>query len=96
MKLPHVWLVVKCFLAVLFSIPDIEFNCPFSYYPLYPPAEEANMDYDKFQQFGQMNLTPDILIVPSELRYFIKVNNLFFRYVDTVSNKRLFQFWLEN
>ncbi len=32
------------------------------------------MDYDKFQQFGQMNLTPDILIVPSELRYFIKVN----------------------
>ncbi|RXN34576.1 DNA polymerase alpha subunit B [Labeo rohita] len=43
-----------------------------SYYPLYPPAEEVNMDYDKFQQFGQMNLTPDILIVPSELRYFIK------------------------
>uniref|UniRef100_A0A671PL78 DNA polymerase alpha subunit B n=1 Tax=Sinocyclocheilus anshuiensis TaxID=1608454 RepID=A0A671PL78_9TELE len=34
-----------------------------SYYPLYPP----------FQQFGQMNLTPDILIVPSELWYFIKV-----------------------
>uniref|UniRef100_A0A8C1NHS3 DNA polymerase alpha subunit B n=1 Tax=Cyprinus carpio TaxID=7962 RepID=A0A8C1NHS3_CYPCA len=43
-----------------------------SYYPLHPPAEEVNMDYDKFQQFGQMNLTPDILIVPSELRYFIK------------------------
>uniref|UniRef100_A0A671QU50 DNA polymerase alpha subunit B n=1 Tax=Sinocyclocheilus anshuiensis TaxID=1608454 RepID=A0A671QU50_9TELE len=43
-----------------------------SYYPLYPPAEEVNMDYDKFQQFSQMNLTPDILIVPSELRYFIK------------------------
>ncbi|XP_026125061.1 DNA polymerase alpha subunit B [Carassius auratus] len=43
-----------------------------SYYPLYPPVEEVNMDYDKFQQFGQMNLTPDILIVPSELRYFIK------------------------
>uniref|UniRef100_A0A9R1SIZ9 DNA polymerase alpha subunit B n=2 Tax=Cyprinus carpio TaxID=7962 RepID=A0A9R1SIZ9_CYPCA len=43
-----------------------------SYYPLYPPAEEVNMDYDKFQQFGQMNITPDILIVPSELRYFIK------------------------
>uniref|UniRef100_A0A8C2FPU0 DNA polymerase alpha subunit B n=1 Tax=Cyprinus carpio TaxID=7962 RepID=A0A8C2FPU0_CYPCA len=43
-----------------------------SYYPLHPPAEEVNMDYDKFQQFSQMNLTPDILIVPSELRYFIK------------------------
>ncbi|XP_057212581.1 DNA polymerase alpha subunit B [Triplophysa rosa] len=43
-----------------------------SYYPLYPPAEEVNMDYEKFQQFGQMPLTPDILICPSELRYFIK------------------------
>ncbi|KAA0714255.1 DNA polymerase alpha subunit B [Triplophysa tibetana] len=43
-----------------------------SYYPLYPPAEEVNMDYEKFQQFGQMPLTPDILIAPSELRYFIK------------------------
>lgn len=43
-----------------------------SYYPLYPPAEEVNMDYEKFQQFSQMPLTPDILIVPSELRYFIK------------------------
>lgn len=32
------------------------------------------MDYEKFQQFGQMPLTPDILIAPSELRYFIKVN----------------------
>uniref|UniRef100_A0A673KGH4 DNA polymerase alpha subunit B n=1 Tax=Sinocyclocheilus rhinocerous TaxID=307959 RepID=A0A673KGH4_9TELE len=50
-----------------------------SYYPLYPPAEEVNMDYDKFQQFGQMNLTPDILIVPSELRYFIKVNHSHFQ-----------------
>ncbi|XP_051965080.1 DNA polymerase alpha subunit B-like [Xyrauchen texanus] len=43
-----------------------------SYYPLYPPAEEVNMDYEKFQHFGQMAITPDILIVPSELRYFIK------------------------
>ncbi|KAF7667628.1 hypothetical protein LDENG_00054650 [Lucifuga dentata] len=43
-----------------------------SYYPLYPPVEELNMDYEKFQSFGQMPLTPDILITPSELRYFIK------------------------
>ncbi|XP_028272481.1 DNA polymerase alpha subunit B [Parambassis ranga] len=43
-----------------------------SYYPLYPPVEEVNMDYEKFQSFGQMPLTPDILIMPSELRYFIK------------------------
>ncbi|XP_029021733.1 DNA polymerase alpha subunit B [Betta splendens] len=43
-----------------------------SYYPLYPPVEDVNMDYEKFQSFGQMPLTPDVLIIPSELRYFIK------------------------
>ncbi|MEQ2315336.1 DNA polymerase alpha subunit B [Ameca splendens] len=43
-----------------------------SYYPLYPPTEEVNMDYEKFQIFGQMLLTPDVLVVPSELRYFVK------------------------
>lgn len=49
--------------------------CVSSYYPLYPPVEEVNMDYEKFQSFGQMPLTPDILIIPSELRYFVKVQN---------------------
>uniref|UniRef100_A0A665XEE2 DNA polymerase alpha subunit B n=1 Tax=Echeneis naucrates TaxID=173247 RepID=A0A665XEE2_ECHNA len=43
-----------------------------SYYPLYPPVEEVNMDYEKFEIFAQMPLTPDILIIPSELRYFVK------------------------
>ncbi|MFT7814588.1 DNA polymerase alpha subunit B [Arapaima gigas] len=43
-----------------------------SYYPLYPPVEEVNMDYEKFQSHGQMPVTPDVLVVPSELRYFIK------------------------
>ncbi|XP_069550593.1 DNA polymerase alpha subunit B isoform X1 [Brachyistius frenatus] len=43
-----------------------------SYYPLYPPVEEVNMDHEKFQSFGQMPLTPDVLIIPSELRYFVK------------------------
>ncbi|XP_056457033.1 DNA polymerase alpha subunit B [Gadus chalcogrammus] len=43
-----------------------------SYYPLYPPVEDMNMDYEKFQSYGQMPLTPDVLVVPSELRYFIK------------------------
>uniref|UniRef100_A0AAY4E226 DNA polymerase alpha subunit B n=1 Tax=Denticeps clupeoides TaxID=299321 RepID=A0AAY4E226_9TELE len=43
-----------------------------SYYPLYPPAEEVNMDYEKFQSYGHMPINPDVLVVPSELRYFIK------------------------
>ncbi|KAF3838507.1 hypothetical protein F7725_010275 [Dissostichus mawsoni] len=34
-----------------------------SYYPLYPPVEEVNMDYEKYQSFGQMPLTPDVLNV---------------------------------
>ncbi|XP_058505261.1 DNA polymerase alpha subunit B [Solea solea] len=43
-----------------------------SYYPLFPPVEDVNMDYEKFQCFAQMPLTPDVLIIPSELRYFVK------------------------
>ncbi|KAJ8014897.1 hypothetical protein DPEC_G00020550 [Dallia pectoralis] len=43
-----------------------------SYYPLYPPVEDINMDYEKFQSYGLMPVCPDVLIVPSELRYFIK------------------------
>ncbi|XP_069750264.1 DNA polymerase alpha subunit B isoform X2 [Narcine bancroftii] len=43
-----------------------------SYYPLYPPAEEMNVDYECFQLYAQLPVTPDILIMPSELRYFVK------------------------
>ncbi|XP_039624981.1 DNA polymerase alpha subunit B [Polypterus senegalus] len=43
-----------------------------SYYPLYPPAEEMNIDYENFQLYAQMQVTPDVFIVPSELRYFVK------------------------
>lgn len=43
-----------------------------SFYPLYPPMEDVNLDYERLQYFGQMQLTPDVLILPSELRYFVK------------------------
>nr|XP_056708837.1 DNA polymerase alpha subunit B [Euleptes europaea] len=43
-----------------------------SYYPLYPPAEEINIDYEKFYHYAQLPVTPDVLITPSDLRYFIK------------------------
>ncbi|MEE6512583.1 hypothetical protein FKM82_019659 [Ascaphus truei] len=43
-----------------------------SYYPLYPPSEEINIDYESFYNYAVMPVTPDIFIVPSELRYFIK------------------------
>ncbi|XP_041037923.1 DNA polymerase alpha subunit B isoform X2 [Carcharodon carcharias] len=54
---------------VLFHMGTEEIN---SYYPLYPPAEEMNIDYECFQLYAQIPVTPDVLIVPSELRYFIK------------------------
>ncbi|XP_015267422.1 PREDICTED: DNA polymerase alpha subunit B [Gekko japonicus] len=43
-----------------------------SYYPLYPPAEEINIDYENFYYYAQLPVTPDVLITPSDLRYFIK------------------------
>uniref|UniRef100_A0A452HUX8 DNA polymerase alpha subunit B n=1 Tax=Gopherus agassizii TaxID=38772 RepID=A0A452HUX8_9SAUR len=43
-----------------------------SYYPLYPPSEEMNVDYENFYNYVPLRVTPDVLIVPSELRYFVK------------------------
>nr|8G99_B Chain B, DNA polymerase alpha subunit B [Xenopus laevis]8G9F_B Chain B, DNA polymerase alpha subunit B [Xenopus laevis]8V5M_B Chain B, DNA polymerase alpha subunit B [Xenopus laevis]8V5N_B Chain B, DNA polymerase alpha subunit B [Xenopus laevis]8V5O_B Chain B, DNA polymerase alpha subunit B [Xenopus laevis]8V6G_B Chain B, DNA polymerase alpha subunit B [Xenopus laevis]8V6H_B Chain B, DNA polymerase alpha subunit B [Xenopus laevis]8V6I_B Chain B, DNA polymerase alpha subunit B [Xenopus lae len=43
-----------------------------SYYPLYPPNEEINIDYEALYSYTPMPVTPDVFIVPSELRYFIK------------------------
>ncbi|KAM9258895.1 DNA polymerase alpha subunit B [Morus bassanus] len=43
-----------------------------SYYPLYPPSEELNVDYENFYSYASLPVTPDVLVTPSELRYFIK------------------------
>ncbi|KAJ6654258.1 hypothetical protein lerEdw1_007355 [Lerista edwardsae] len=43
-----------------------------SYYPLYPPAEEMNVDFESFCLYAPLPVTPDVLITPSDLRYFIK------------------------
>ncbi|XP_066282662.1 DNA polymerase alpha subunit B-like isoform X2 [Branchiostoma lanceolatum] len=43
-----------------------------SYYPLYPPSEEVNIDYEHYEQFCRLQTTPDVLILPSDLRYFVK------------------------
>uniref|UniRef100_A0A8C5R692 DNA polymerase alpha subunit B n=1 Tax=Leptobrachium leishanense TaxID=445787 RepID=A0A8C5R692_9ANUR len=43
-----------------------------SYYPLYPPNEDLNIDYESLYSYACMPVTPDIFIIPSELRYFIK------------------------
>lgn len=43
-----------------------------SYYPLYPPHEDMAIDYENFYTYAQLPVTPDVFIVPSELRYFVK------------------------
>ncbi|XP_014969199.2 DNA polymerase alpha subunit B isoform X3 [Macaca fascicularis] len=43
-----------------------------SYYPLYPPQEDMAIDYEMFYVYAQLPVTPDVLIIPSELRYFVK------------------------
>uniref|UniRef100_A0A2I3STW0 DNA polymerase alpha subunit B n=1 Tax=Pan troglodytes TaxID=9598 RepID=A0A2I3STW0_PANTR len=43
-----------------------------SYYPLYPPQEDMAIDYESFYVYAQLPVTPDVLIIPSELRYFVK------------------------
>ncbi|XP_065661952.1 DNA polymerase alpha subunit B isoform X2 [Hydra vulgaris] len=42
------------------------------YYPLHPSSEDVNLDYEKFESYAFMPVTPDILVLPSDLRYFIK------------------------
>lgn len=46
-----------------------------SYYPLYPPQEDMAIDYESFCTYAQLPVTPDVFIVPSELRYFVKVGS---------------------
>ncbi|XP_058947693.2 DNA polymerase alpha subunit B [Pocillopora verrucosa] len=43
-----------------------------SYYPLHPPAEDVNLDYEQFEKQAIFPYNPDILILPSDLRYFAK------------------------
>ncbi|XP_069682292.1 DNA polymerase alpha subunit B isoform X2 [Periplaneta americana] len=43
-----------------------------AFYPLYPPVEEINIDMELWAKYGRLDVTPHILILPSDLRCFIK------------------------
>ena len=43
-----------------------------SFYPLYPPSDEMNIDYPHHEHYSVMPITPHVLVVPSDLRYFVK------------------------
>eukprot|EP00794_Sanderia_malayensis_P020253 gene20253-22237_t len=43
-----------------------------SYYPLNPPSSDVNINYLHYQQYCSMPISPDILILPSDIRCFVK------------------------
>ena len=43
-----------------------------SFYPLYPPSEEINIDFEQLESLGQIEAQPHILITPSDLNHFFK------------------------
>ena len=45
-----------------------------SFYPLYPPAEDTPLDFSLAPEALNISLIPDILILPSDMKYFVKVN----------------------
>ncbi|KNC75847.1 hypothetical protein SARC_11632, partial [Sphaeroforma arctica JP610] len=42
-----------------------------SFYPLYPAANGVSIDYERLEQL-EMPMTPDILLIPSNMKYFAK------------------------
>lgn len=49
-----------------------------SFYPLYPPAEELSVDLQRWSLHCHLPAPPHLLILPSDLRHFIKVFLFFF------------------
>ncbi|KAF3431097.1 hypothetical protein FNV43_RR25827 [Rhamnella rubrinervis] len=47
-----------------------------SFYPLYPPAEGIPLDFSLAPEAIEISLIPDILILPSDMKYFVKVVSL--------------------
>ncbi|KAG2702654.1 hypothetical protein I3843_06G093400 [Carya illinoinensis] len=47
-----------------------------SFYPLYPPAEGIPLDFSLAPEALHISSIPDILILPSDMKYFVKVLSL--------------------
>ena len=43
-----------------------------SFYPLYPPSEEINMDLEQLESLAKLEVQPHVLILPSDLLHFFK------------------------
>ncbi|XP_037497770.1 DNA polymerase alpha subunit B isoform X2 [Jatropha curcas] len=47
-----------------------------SFYPLYPPAEDVPLDFSLATEALHITSIPDILLLPSDMKYFVKVLSL--------------------
>ncbi|XP_022776256.1 DNA polymerase alpha subunit B-like isoform X6 [Durio zibethinus] len=47
-----------------------------SFYPLYPPAEGVPLDFSLAPEALNISSVPDLLILPSDIKYFVKVVSL--------------------
>lgn len=43
-----------------------------SYYPLYPPPDDVNIDYELWETTARLPVTPHLLLLPSDLKAFAK------------------------
>ncbi|CAK9291012.1 unnamed protein product, partial [Gordionus sp. m RMFG-2023] len=43
-----------------------------SFYPLQPPSLDINIDYELLQKYALLPKTPHLIILPSDLKYFVK------------------------
>jgi len=43
-----------------------------SMYPLYPPSEELNVDFEKLEHFALLDKSPHLLVLPSDLTHFVR------------------------
>lgn len=56
-----------------------------NFYPLMPPAEELTVDANLFFKHTLMPFKPHMLVLPSELRFFVKVSS----FLCTVGNLKI-------
>ncbi|XP_044253574.1 DNA polymerase alpha subunit B [Tribolium madens] len=43
------------------------------FYPLYPPDDDIRVDHDLVERYAMIETAPDIMILPSNLKHFVKV-----------------------
>ncbi|CAG0886814.1 unnamed protein product, partial [Darwinula stevensoni] len=43
-----------------------------NFYPLFPPSEEVNLELDQLRMYGGLHVRPHLLVLPSQLKGFIK------------------------